>query len=231
VLIFALGAGLALYEGVQHVLEPAPPSGSHTVNYIVLGLSFLFESGSWWVAYRNFRAAEGEANLWEAIEASKDPPAFIVLLEDSAALIGLVIAAADFLDMPVLDGVASIGIGLLLATTAFFLASESKSLLIGEAAAPEMTRSIRRILSNEPAMGRLKRLWTLHLAPEQIIAVMELDFADLKTMDIDDAITRIQKRIKTEVPAVVSIFIRPTSSDAASPGVAERPIGGGPLLY
>jgi cation diffusion facilitator family transporter len=214
VLIFALGAGLALYEGVQHIREPIPLEGSYTVNYIVLGLSFLFESASWWVAFRNFRRGTMEGDgIFEAIQESKDPPAFIVLLEDSAALIGLLIAfagvgAADYFDRPEFDGAASIGIGLLLAATAYLLARESKSLLIGEAATPEIERAIRRIVASDPAVNKIARLWTLHLSPDQIVAVMELDFAPISGQ-VEDAIERIQSRVRSEVPEVITTFIKP----------------------
>jgi cation diffusion facilitator family transporter len=218
VLIFGLGAGLALYEGVQHVIEPVP-SEDHTVNYVVLGVSFLFEAASWRVAFANFRKAKGDAGFWEAILRSKDPPAFIVLLEDSAALIGLAIAAAgiaaaDILDMPVLDGVASIGIGLLLALTAFFLARESKSLLIGEAASPEITAAIRKIAASDPAVQRVVQLFTVHLAPDQVVAILELDLADLRTAQIEEAVRRIEHRIRTEIPSVVATYIKPPDAQA-----------------
>ena len=221
VLIFGLGAGLALYEGVQHVLEPVP-GGDYTVNYVVLGLSFLFELASWQVAFRNFSNAKGDAGFWEAILRSKDPPAFIVLLEDSAALIGLAIAAcgiaaADFLDMPIFDGVASIGIGLLLALTALFLARESKSLLIGEAASPEITQAIRRIAASDPAVERVVQLFTVHLAPDQVVAFLELDLRDLRTAQIEQAIQRIEESIQSEMPSVIATYIKPPDASAPAP--------------
>ncbi len=214
VLIFGLGAGLSLYEGVQHVMAPKPLHGSYTANYIVLGISFLFEAASWGFALHNFRRSKGNDDIVEAIQESKDPPSFIVLLEDSAALIGLAIAAAgigaaQYFDEPVLDGVASIGIGLLLAGTAFFLARESKSLLIGEAASPRVERAIRRIVENDAAVEGLTRLYTLHLAPDQIVAVLQLDFSDVSSDQIESAIARIQNRVRSEVPHVITTFITP----------------------
>jgi divalent metal cation (Fe/Co/Zn/Cd) transporter len=167
------------------------------------------------VAFRNFRRAKLEDDgIFEAIQESKDPPAFIVLLEDSAALIGLLIAlagigAADYFDRPEFDGAASIGIGLLLAATAYLLARESKSLLIGEAASPEVERAIRRIVAADPAVNKIARLWTLHLAPDQIVAVMELDFASISGGELEEAIERIQSRVRSQVPQVISTFIKP----------------------
>ncbi len=213
VLIFALGAGLAIYEGVQHVISPEPTTDP-VVNYIVLGLAFLFESTSWVVAFRNFIKAKGDLGFWAAILRSKDPPAFIVLFEDSAAIIGILIAAVGivasvYFEMPVLDGIASIGIGALLAATAIFLARESKSLLIGEPASPEIARKIREIAEHDPAVQDVISLWTVHLAPDQIIAMLELDFRDLSADEVEKAIARIQKRVNAETPFIVATFIRP----------------------
>jgi cation diffusion facilitator family transporter len=215
VLIFALGAGLALYEGVQHVVSPTA-STSPMVNYIVLGLSFLFEGASWMIAFRNFSRTQGKASFWDAIRRSKDPPAFIVLVEDSAALIGILIAAAgigaaEYFEMPVLDGVASIGIGALLAGAAIFIARESKSLLIGETASPEINAAIRRIADSDPAVEKVRDLSTVHLGPEEIVAILGLDFNDLRTEQIEDAVERFQRRIKAEAPLVVATFIKPPS--------------------
>jgi cation diffusion facilitator family transporter len=216
VLIFSLGAGLALYEGVHNVLSPKP-STSPMVNYIVLGLSFLFEGSSWIFAFRNFSRTRGDVSYWDAIRRSKDPPAFIVLMEDSAALVGILIAAAgigaaEYFERPVFDGVASIGIGVLLAATAIFLARESKSLLIGEAASPEINSAIRRIAGSDPAVEKVTSLMTVHLAPEEIIAILGLDFSDLRTQQIEESIERIQKSIKAESPLVVATFIRPQNA-------------------
>ena len=139
-LLFALGAGVSVYEGVSHILTPEPITNAG-VNYIVLGVSLAFEGVSWWVALGSFRAVKGAKSYWQAVRDSKDPPSFMVLLEDTAALIGIAIAAAgvygaDRFQLPALDGVASIAIGAVLAVTAFILARETKALLIGVAGEP-----------------------------------------------------------------------------------------------
>jgi cation diffusion facilitator family transporter len=155
--IFALGAGLALYEGVRHVLHPSPIQNP-TVSYVVFGLSGLFEAGSWWTALRGFQKTKGNLSYWEAVRRSKDPPAFIVLLEDSAALIGLAIAvlgtvaSAEF-GLRIFDGVASIGIGAVLGGIAILLAKESKGLLIGESAEPKTTRLIAETAKRQPEVS------------------------------------------------------------------------------
>jgi len=129
-LIFALGAGVSVYEGISHVIAPVPISNS-IVNYVVLGLAFVFEGISWGVAIKEFRSAKGKRGYFEAVRQSKDPTMFMVLFEDTAALIGLMIALAgiatsEALDRSVLDGAASIGIGVLLGVVAMFLAREAK---------------------------------------------------------------------------------------------------------
>src|SRR5690606_8081474 len=145
-LVFAVGAGVSFYEGVAHILEPAPVRNV-AWTYAVLGLSMLFEGASWFVALREFRRQKGPHGYLAAVRRSKDPTTFTVLFEDSAALLGLAIAfagifAAQQLEVPELDGVASIGIGLVLAATAAFLARETKALLIGERASSRLERGI-----------------------------------------------------------------------------------------
>ncbi|RVA22270.1 cation diffusion facilitator family transporter, partial [Mesorhizobium sp. M7D.F.Ca.US.004.03.1.1] len=145
-LVFALGAGVSFYEGVVHIMAPEPVANAE-VTYIVLGLAFLFEGSSWWVALKEFRKQKGKEGWLQAVQSSKDPSVYTVLFEDSAALLGLIVAfagilAADLLEMPELDGAASIGIGLILGATAIFLARESKGLLIGEPASLEVQRQV-----------------------------------------------------------------------------------------
>jgi cation diffusion facilitator family transporter len=215
-LIFAVGAGVSLYEGITHVLH-AVPLTNPLVNYVVLAFAIIFESGSWWVAFREFRAAKGGQGYYEAVRQSKDPPGFLVLFEDSAALIGLLIAlvgtaAADLLELPVLDGVASIAIGLVLAVVALFLAQESKALLIGEGAAPEIVASICRIARSERGVEHANGLFTVHLGPRQVVAALSVDFADGRSArDVEEIVARIERRIRERHPEVISIFIKPQS--------------------
>ena len=215
-LIFAVGAGVSLYEGITHILHAAPLT-KPVVNYVVLALAILFESGSWWVAFREFRATKGEQGYYEAVRESKDPPGFLVLFEDSAALVGLLIAlvgtaAADLLELPVLDGVASIAIGLVLAVVALFLAQESKALLIGEGASREIVASICRIAGSERGVDHANGLFTVHLGPRQVVAALSVDFADdLSARDVEDIVAKIERRIRDRHPEVISILIKPQS--------------------
>jgi cation diffusion facilitator family transporter len=214
VLIFALGAGVSIFEGMAHIREPEPVKDPY-INYIVLALAFVFEGVSWSVALRQFRAAKGDLGFFEAFRRSKDPPSFMVFFEDSAALLGIVLAAAGTyasatLDMPVLDGVASIAIGVVLAVVAVLLARESKSLLIGERADRQLGDSILKVAAAEPSVARANGLITVQLAPDQVVVALSLEFADdLCTPAIEKAVTDIEKSVKAAHPEVVDLFIKP----------------------
>jgi divalent metal cation (Fe/Co/Zn/Cd) transporter len=167
------------------------------------------------IALKEFNKTRGALGLIEAAAASKDPPSYLVLFEDSAALIGIVIAfagtlAAHLLAMPVLDGVASIGIGVLLAAISIFLARESKALLIGEGARGRTERSSRQIAAQCAAVEKVNDLVTVHLAPDQVVAALSLEFKDaLTTPQIESAVTGIEQHIRATHPEVVSVFVKP----------------------
>jgi cation diffusion facilitator family transporter len=214
VLLFALGAGVSIYQGIARVRAPAP-IGNAALNYVVLALSFVFEGVSWRISQRAFRAAKGEMGYWEAVRRSKDPSTFIVLFEDSAALIGIVVAAggiflADALALPVFDGIASIVIGLVLAATSALLARESKGLLIGERADPRIAAAIEQLAAAEPGLVGANGILTIHLAPDQIVVALSLEFDDaLRTPDIEAAVARLEQRVRDAFPQVVALFVKP----------------------
>ncbi|WP_061934306.1 cation diffusion facilitator family transporter [Aureimonas sp. AU22] len=216
-LVFALGAGVSIYQGIHHMMDPEPIE-SPGWNYAVLGASFLFEGFSWVVALREFRRQKGSAGYIEAITRSKDPTTFTVLLEDSAALAGLVIAfagifLAERLGMPELDGLASIGIGLLLAGVAIFLARESKGLLIGEPALPAVQASILRIAEADPAIRKANGAITTHLGPRQIVVALSAEFEDHMTApEIEACVQRIETRVRAEQPDVTTLFVKPQTA-------------------
>jgi cation diffusion facilitator family transporter len=216
-LLFGLGAGVSIYEGIIHILDPKPASNL-LINYIVLALSFVFEGISWWVALTTFREVKGDLGYWEAARTSKDPPSFMVLFEDTAALIGIAVAAlgiflADQLRMPVLDGVASIVIGLVLGITAALLARESKELLIGERADSRIFNSILSIASAEKGVAGANGGYAVHLAPDQIVVTLSLEFADdLRTPDIEASVVSLERKIRSKHPEVLSIFIKPQTA-------------------
>jgi cation diffusion facilitator family transporter len=215
-LVFALGAGFSLFEGVQRVLKPAPIQ-SPIISYVVLGVAFLLEGSSWTISLRQFGAAKGELNYYEAFRRSKDPPSFMVLFEDSAALLGIAVAGlgvfgSTVLRQPELDGVASIVIGLILAGTAALLARESKSLLIGEQAQPALRRSILDIANREPHISHANGLMTFQLAPEQVVGVISLEFDKRAcTAEIEDQIVVLEQKVQAAHPQVVMLFVKPQS--------------------
>lgn len=213
-MVFALGAGVSIYEGVQHVLAPHPIVDP-LVNYIVLGLAFVFDGASWWVSFRRFRAVKGTLGYYEAFRRSKDPPSFMVLFEDTADLVGIALAAigtyaASRLHLPELDGVASILIGLMLAAIAGLLARESKSLLIGERADPMLSDSILRIAEAASPLSSANGVLTVQLAPDQVLAGLSLQFPpDLRAAQIEESVIDIERRIRAAHPEVTTLFIKP----------------------
>jgi cation diffusion facilitator family transporter len=215
-LIFAGGAGISLYEGLHKLHDPAPVQNAY-VNYIVLGLALLFEGGSWWVAFGTFRRVKGALGYFEAMQRSKDPAVFTVLFEDTAALLGLVIALlgialGQWLDMPALDGVASIGIALILAATAVLLAYECKSLLIGEAVLPEVRRGIEAIVAGQPGILRVNEHRSVHLGPEDVLLNLSVDFASYLSADqVEAAIAEMERAIKGRYPEIRRVFIEAQS--------------------
>ena len=226
-LVFALGAGVSFYEGVAHVLNPEPIRNP-VVNYAVLGLSALFDGTTWWIALRNFKGRMRFSSLIGAIHNSKDPPSFMVLFEDSAALIGLIIAfAGTYLSVkfhsPIVDGFASILIGVVLAATAALLAWETKGLLIGEAADQPIIGSIMRVADGMEGVAHANGIITVHLAPEQILVALSLEFADeLKTPEIELKIAELERRVRHLHPTVIAPFVKPQSSGGFKDAVGRR---------
>ncbi|MET0408056.1 MAG: cation diffusion facilitator family transporter [Hyphomicrobium sp.] len=213
-LLFAIGAGVSIYEGITHILAPEPITNP-MVNYIVLALSAVFEGASWWIALKRFGMLKGRRGYWEAVRDSKDPPSFMVLFEDTAALIGIAIAAAGniavgYWGIAALDGVASILIGIVLAVAATVLARENKALLIGERASEEVINSILSLAISEPSVEGANNVFAVHLAPDQILVALSLEFSDeLRTPQIETAIIQLEERIRTKHPEVISLFVKP----------------------
>ena len=216
-LVFALGAGVSFYEGIVHIMAPEPVANVK-VNYVVLGLSFLFEGSSWLVALKEFRREKGKQGWLQAVQSSKDPSVYTVLFEDSAALLGLIVAfagilAAEQLEMPELDGAASIGIALILGATATFLARESKGLLIGEPASPEVQKKVLAIAQQDPAVQRANGVLTVHMGPQEIVAGLSIEFEDhLSAPEIEACVERIEARLKKEMPEITRLFVKPQTT-------------------
>ena len=216
VLLFSMGAGVSLYEGVQKILHPHPISNP-TINYVVLLLAAVFEGVAWWVAYKEFQKSRGQENLLEALQHSKNPAIFTVLLEDTAALIGLFVAftgilAADIGGIAWADGAASVIIGLILASTAWILAYETKSLLIGESANRRVTVGIKAIIKRQSHIRVINELRTMHLGPNDVLLVVSLDFRDdISAGTVEDTITELEETIKSDFPEITKIFIEAQS--------------------
>jgi len=217
-LVLAMGAGVSFYEGVMHIRQPEPVQRP-LINYLVLAVSFVFEGTSWYVALREFRARKGHLGYFEAFRLSKDPSTFTVLLEDSAALLGLLVAlagllGAQLLDQPMLDGVASIGIAGVLATSAMLLARETKGLLIGEPAHPAVSDAILAIAAGDAGVRCANGVLTVQMGPSQVVATLSAEFEDaLTTPQIEACINRIEKQAKVTHPEIISLFIKPQTAE------------------
>jgi cation diffusion facilitator family transporter len=226
-LVFALGAGVSIFQGVQRVRHPQEIENA-IVSEVVLAASFLFEGYSWVVSLRQFNKVKGPLGYYEAFVKSKDPPLFMVLFEDSAALIGIAIAAvgtvlAAHFDMPLADGISSILIGLVLACTSTLLARESKSLLIGEKADSALIRSILEIANAACGSSRANGVLTIQMAPDQIMAAMSFEFDDALTApQIEEMIADIERRIHDAHPEVTSLFIKPQNPEQYTRTVREK---------
>ncbi len=220
ILIFAVGAGVSIYEGIIHIWNPHPIEDPR-LSYIVLGLAFLLEGASWTIAVREFRGSVGDKGWWQAIHRSKDPPGFIVLFEDSAALAGLVIAAVGvwasvYFQDPRIDGAASIVIGLVLAAVAVLLAREAKGLIIGEAADPNLIAQLRAVLEGHPQIEAVNHVRTVHTGPESVFVAVSADFVDTIPMgEAESLIEELEVAMKALSPTISSIYIRPEKKENA----------------
>ncbi|TCH64804.1 cation diffusion facilitator family transporter [Acinetobacter sp. ANC 4862] len=213
-MVFALGAVVSIYQGIQHVRHPEEMLNP-TLNYIVLGIAILCEGASWFVALKAFRKIKGKEGYFEAFRRSKDPTTFTVLFEDTAALCGLFIALigiylAHTLNIPELDGVASILIGIVLAVSAILLGRETKGLLLGETAAPELRNNILLIAQEDVAVLSANGVLTEQMGAHQVVASLSLEFEDnLSSDDIEACVNRIEAKIKQIHPEIVALFIKP----------------------
>lgn len=217
ILIFSIGAGISIYHGIEKVLHPHPVEDP-TINYVILILAMIFEGFAWWIAFKEFSTVKGKKGIFQAVQESKDPTIFTVLFEDTAAMLGLIVALVGIwlsieLDMPVLDGVASIIIGIILAGTALLLALETKSLLIGEAAAPEIVEKISEIVAAQDVIESLNEIRTLHRGPNDVLLALSVDYVDtILAGEVERTNTMLEFEIKEQFPVVKRLFIEVQSA-------------------
>jgi len=213
-MVFALGSVVSIYQGIQHIRHPEEIV-SPVINYVVLGIAIVVEGTSWFIALKSFRKSKGKLGYFQAFRRSKDPTTFTVLFEDTAALLGLVIALlgvyfSHTLNMPVLDGIASILIGVILAVAALLLGLETNGLLLGETADPLLRQNVLSIAQQDPAVLSANGLITEQLGAHQVLAALSLEFKDNLTSDqIEACVNRIEANTKKVHPEVVALFVKP----------------------
>ena len=216
VMVFALGAGVSVYEGIIHITEPEE-AVSPLIAYAVLVVAFFLEGWSTLEAYRDFNKAKGLLSWWQAIRRSKDPPAFIVLLENGAAMAGIIaagigLALSQLTGDPFFDGAASVVIGVILGVTACLLAYESKALLIGEAADPELVSALHDMVQSCKGVTAVGQVLTVHSAPDQITAMLSVDFDDdITARDVEALVWGIEVEAAKRFPMVRRLYLRPRS--------------------
>ena len=228
-LLFGLGCIASLIEGVDHIRHPQPVEHPGVI-YIVLTLSLLFVGGSWLIARRGFRPSVGEEGYLAAIRESKDPPQFVVLLEDTAALAGIGIVfigtwASLHWNEPWLDGVASLAIGVLLGAVSILLARESKGLLIGERGDAKLQDAVFAIARGTAGVVRPNAVVSAQIAPDQVVVALSVQFEDrLTTREIENLVVEMEDRIRRLQPQVFVLYVKPQSPDAFA--AAQRRIRG-----
>ncbi len=216
IMVFALGAGISLYEGITHLQHPQVITDTY-VNYIVLGVALIFEGNSWWIALREFQKRRTKETIFQKVHRTKDPTLIAVLFEDSAAMLGLAVAfagivASQVFDSAQFDAWASIGIGMILAVVAAWLAYESKGLLVGEGVEPQTLEDVKRIITADARVTRLVEVLTMHLGPQDVLLTLDVDFADrLSTSEMEETIVDLERRIQHHHPEITRIFIEAKS--------------------
>ncbi|MEO0032399.1 MAG: hypothetical protein RIS94_2157 [Pseudomonadota bacterium] len=216
ILVFSLGAGVSVYEGVLHILNPEPATAP-LIAFAVLAIAFALEGWSTIAALKDFNAAR-RGSIWQEIRATKDAATLVILLENSGALIGLVAAALGLglslvTGNPFWDGLASVVIGLVLGVLAVVLLYEAKGLLIGESADPQLVAAIRACAAAHPGIVRVHEVLTLHSAPTMVTTIISADFEDSMTArDVERIVLAIERDVATRYPILSRVYVRPRDS-------------------
>lgn len=216
VILFSIGGGISLYEGIMHLQHPAELSDPFW-SYIVLAIAFVFEAYAWRVAYKQLNRVKSDTGFFKKLKESKDPAIYVVLVEDSAALLGVVVAFlgiffGHLLENPYLDAIASVIIGIILAFVAIFLVVESKGLLLGEGVKMSTFNSLKAILERDENIVKHQDPLTMHFGPQEVMVAINVEFKkELKAVDIEKAVDKIENEMYTKHPEVKRIFIEAES--------------------
>ena len=219
VLVFGLGGGLSMLEGIQHIMNPAPMRDPKW-NYFVLFAAAIFEGTSFTVALRVFLREKGDRPFWAALHASKDPMTYTVLGEDFAALAGLAVAAlgifiSHYYNLPQADGAASIAIGVILAGVAVLLIREARGLLIGEGIRPDTAAAIRELLGRHPLVRSVGPLLSMYIGPEQVLLTLDVEFdPKASAASISKAVRSLEQEIRARFDKITRIYIEARATDA-----------------
>jgi len=212
ILIFGVGAGISVYEGIHSLMDPHPVSDP-LVNYIILGCAIIFEAVAWYMAWKAFQKSKAYDSYIKSVQTEKDPTTFVVLFEDTAALLGLIVALigiflAETTGILLFDGIASIIIGLILGLTATWLAYETKGLLIGESADPKIVQGIERMVQHYDEIKEVNEVLTLHMGPKYILVTVSANFKDnLGTDHVEEVVNQLTTEINNAYPLVKKVFI------------------------
>lgn len=216
VCMFTIGATFSVVEGIRKIRAPHPFE-HFELTYLVLGFAFVFEFIAWRVAAKEFQKLRFGRSIWKTLQDTRDPAIITVLLEDSAAMIGILIAgigigASVYLDNYLYDGIASVIIGIMLGAVAIFLSMESHDFLLGESASRRDRAAIREIFNNFPEVERIIELLTMHISPDDILVNANIEFRDgLTTEQIEHLIDEIEAALSRRLPQVKKIFIEADS--------------------
>lgn len=219
--LFVVGGGVTVAKGVLRVMNPPEELTNVGWSYAVLALATFLAGYGWWKAFREFRAGQGNRTFRRGVKKAKDPTTLTVLFDSSASLVGLAVTflglvLAQWFEAPAIDGVASIIVGLLMATVAGGLVYQSKQLLVGESATAELKAAVCERVEQDDAVAGVDELLTMHLSPEQVLAVAVVRFrGELSAGEVGEAVGRIEKAVRDEYPEVTRVFIHPARWAAA----------------
>jgi cation diffusion facilitator family transporter len=210
--LFFLGAAASIFEGVKKLMHPHPMEKFYLI-YIVLGISIVIEAAAYTMAIRQFNRSRGDKSVWQALKDEKDANLLVVLVEDTAATLGLVVALVgvmlvDLTGKLYFDAVASIIIGLILASVAAFLANEMRKLLIGEGVGPRKLKAIKEALESFEEVDSLVNIYTMYIGPQHVLLAVEVDFHDhLTAGDLEKVTASMEARAVEVVPDIRKVFI------------------------